>query len=296
VIVYGVTPPRLRPRDVRRTMVLIKARTQPGQDLFLRGGIDHAQGTAHGRDCPTTPTPAVSDPHYYNCAVRIEHRNTLNSGGNHEDYPITDRWKVNDTHLDWYGAEEFQTYQRVGVSPGRAEGTPLDWTTNNPANPDAVVRNGFGFLKENADAGLGDHYWMLDVDMDCQTALNIGGTFWFEVKSYITNMAGGWEPDVSQADRPYPSGNHFGKCGMINVFERGSGSVTYRAFDTANECSLADQERRCSLSVSQVCRTVGGHKVWQNAQDCVQSHQLCQPSTGSCCTPSNGDGTNRNCR
>jgi hypothetical protein len=299
VVIYGITPPRLRARDVRRTMVLIKGQTQPGQDMFLRGGIDHAQGTARGRDCPTTNTPAASDPKYNNCAVRIEHRNTINYGANPEPYPITDRWKVNDTHLDWYGPEEFQTYQRQGPGGqdlGRAEGTPLDWTTSSTASGAAVVRQGFGFLKENHDAGLGDNYWMLDVDMDCGTALDIGGTFWFEVKSYITNVPGGWEPNVNQADRPYPSGNHFAKCGLINIFERGSSSVTYRAFDTVNECSFPDQERRCNLSIAQVCRLVSGKRLWQDAQDCVQSQQLCQTSMGSCCTPSNGPGSNRNCR
>jgi outer membrane protein assembly factor BamB len=298
VVVYGITPPRSRPRDVRRTMVLIKGETEPGQDMFLRGGIDHAQGNARGRQCPTTHTPAASDPLYYNCAVRIEHRNTINYGSNPEPYPITDRWKVNDTHLDWYGPEEFQTYERLGAGGqglGRPEGTPLDWTTSSASGP-AVVRQGFGFLKENLDATLGDHYWMLDVDMDCSTALTIDGTPWFEVKSYVTNKPGGWEDDVAQADRPYPSGNHFAKCGMINIFERNQGTVTYRAFDTMHECSFPDQEQRCSLSTAQVCRLVGGRRLWQDAQNCVQSRQLCQTSTGACCTPSNGPNSNRNCR
>lgn len=298
VVIYGATAPRLRPRDVRRTMVLIKGQTQPGQDMFLRGGIDHAQGNVRGRDCPTTNTPAASDPKYFNCAVRIEHRNTINYGENPEAYPITDRWKVNDTHLDWYGPEEFQIYQRQGPGgqgQGRAEGTPLDWTTNSTGGA-AVVRQGFGFLKENHDAGLGDHYWMLDVDMDCETALEIDGTFWFEVKSYITNMPGGWEPDVNQADRPYASGNHFAKCGKINVFERGSSSVAYHDFDTLNECSFPDEERRCNLSIAQVCRLVGTARVWRDTQDCVQSRRLCQISTGACCVPTNGTGSNRNCR
>jgi hypothetical protein len=45
------------------------------------------------------------------------------------------------------------------------------------------VRQGFGFLKENRDANLGDHYWMLDVDMDCGAAVTIDGTPWFDMKS-----------------------------------------------------------------------------------------------------------------
>lgn len=178
VLIYGITAPRLQPRDIRRTMILIKGQTQSGQDLFIRGGIDHAFGNARGRNCPTTATPAFGDPAYYNCAVRIEHRNTINYGANHEPYAITNRWQVNDWYLDWYGCEQFQTYQRRGPNDedlGLAQGTPLDWTTNNAANGNAVVRQGFGFLKENQDASLGDHYWMLDVDMDCGTAVNIRG-------------------------------------------------------------------------------------------------------------------------
>lgn len=297
VLIYGTTAPRFSARDVRRTMVLIKGQTQPGQDMFIRGGIDHGFGNSHGRNCPMG-IPAYTDANYFNCAVRIEHRNTMNYGANHEPYAITNRWQVNDTHLDWYGREEFQTYQRRGPFDndlGLAEGTPLDWTTNSNGSGNAVVRQGFGYLKENLDAGLGDHYWMLDVDMDCETAVNIGGTFWFEVKSFITNMQNGWGSDVNQADRPYVSGNHFAKCGKINIFERGSSSVTYRDFDAVNQCSFPNQERRCNLSVAQVCRLVGGARVWQDVQDCVQSRQLCQTSTGMCCKPTNGDGSNRNC-
>jgi hypothetical protein len=39
VVVYGMTAPHHTPRDVRRTMVLMQAETQAGQDLFLRGGM-----------------------------------------------------------------------------------------------------------------------------------------------------------------------------------------------------------------------------------------------------------------
>ena len=221
-------------------MILIKGDTQPGQDLFLRGGIDHAFGNAHGRDCPTVDVPPFGDPKYHNCAVRIEHRNTINYGENHEPYAVTNRWQANDMYLEWYGREEFRPTSvevRRSNDLGLAQGTPLDWTTNNPANASAVIRQGFGFLKENLDASLGDGYWMLDVDMDCETAVNIGGTFWFEVKSFITNLSNGWEPDVNQADRPSMSRNHFAKCWKINIFERGSSSVEYRDFDTVNQCS-----------------------------------------------------------
>jgi hypothetical protein len=298
VIIYGNTAPRLTARDIRRTMILIKGQTQPGQDMFIRGGIDHTFGNGQGRDCPDVAAPSFDDPRYFNCAVRIEHRNTINHGANHEPYAITNRWQVNDNYLDWYGREEFQTYQRRGPTYndlGLAQGSPLDWTTNDAANASAVVRQGFGFLKENRDAALGDNYWMLDVDMDCETAVTIDGTAWFEVKSFVTNVANGWEPDVNQADRPYVSSNHFAKCGKINIFERGNGSVSYREFDSVNQCSFPTLERRCDGSQSQMCTAAGASLTWQSVQDCVQSNQLCQPTTGSCCTPSNGDGSNRNC-
>ena len=298
VAIYGTTPAGQTARDIHRTMVLIKTHTQPGQDLFVRGGIDHAFGNAHGRNCPTTDTPAPDDPRYYNCAVRIEHRNSLNYGANHEPYPITNRWQVNDGYLDWYGAEPQQVYDRLGQSSqslGRAQGTPLDWTTNKTTSPNAVVRNGFGFLKENADAALGDDYWLLDVDMDCESAATINGVAWFELKSFITNVSNGWEPAVNQSDRPYVSGNHFAKCGKINIFERGASTVTYKDFDPTHQCSIPNTERRCDGGHAQVCRLVNGARVWQDAQDCVQTQQLCQVSTGRCCTATNGDNSNRNC-
>ena len=299
VVIYGLSPPRLNPRDVRRTMILIKGVTQPGQDMFIRGGIDHAFGNSQGRMCPASGTPAYDDPNYYNCAVRIEHRNTINYGVNHEDYPITNRWQVNDWYLDWYGREQFQTYQRRNAASqdmGLAEGTPLDWTTNDPNVGNAILRQGFGFLKENQDANLGPHYWMLDVDMDCTTAVNIGGVHWFEVKSFITNIPNGWEPDIAQPGAPWVSGNHFAQCGKINIFERGSNTATFLDFDSVNECSLPGTERRCDGSIAQLCSTTGGGaKVWQPVQNCVLSQQLCQTSTGTCCTPGNGPNTNRNC-
>lgn len=298
VVVYGLTPPRQTARAAQRTMILVKAHTEPGQDMFIRGGIDHTFGNTHGRNCPTTDAPGPEDPRYYNCAVRIEHRNTLNYGAQHEPYPLTNRWQVNDAYLDWYGAEELQVYERLNASSqgqGRASGTPLDWTTNQTSNANAVVRNGFGFSKENQDNALGDDYWMLDVDMDCESAVAINGDAWFEFKSFISNVADGWEPAVNQSDRPYLSDNHFGKCGKINIFERGNSTVRYRDFDTINQCSSPNVERRCDGGHAQICRLVSGARVWQDAQDCVASHQLCQVSTGRCCTATNGPNTNANC-
>ena len=91
------------------------------------------------------------------------------------------------------------------------------WTTNDPANPKAIWKDTVGYTPLNK---YGEHYWMLDVDMDCSRTAN----GWFEAKSFISNGPG-WENDVSQPGAPYASRNHFGQCGMINVFRRGESAA-----------------------------------------------------------------------
>ena len=67
---------------------------------------------------------------------------------------------------------------------------------------------------------------MWDVDMDC-SATESG---WFELKAYKTESSGSgtWENSISQPSScsgdiggcpPYSSGNHFARCGYVNVFE-----------------------------------------------------------------------------
>ncbi len=179
--------------DWKRTVVFIHGRTEVGQDMFIRGGIDHTYAREHlSRSCTAENK---------RCAVPIRHLNLRNAG--------TSPWKVGDRLLDWYGNESEQ--------PVAAPGTPMDWTTNQwPSDwgPKATVAaNGFGETLLNT---WGNHYWMLDVEMDC--AQTVGG--WFEIKSYIANGSG-WEDDVLQDNAPYESGNHFARCGHINVFRRG---------------------------------------------------------------------------
>lgn len=54
-----------------------------------------------------------------------------NSLGNGSPWASYDAWRVGDSKLDWFGAQAGQgTY--MGIT---AFGTPLGWTTNNPANP-----------------------------------------------------------------------------------------------------------------------------------------------------------------
>ena len=182
----------------KRTVILISAQTNPGQDLFIRGGIDHGYVASHlGKTCTNSN---------FECAIPITHRNLRNS--------TTAPWKQGEQFLDWYGQESLQTGQSHGIT---AQGTPLDWTTNkwssNLGQKKTVATDGYGEEPLNT---FGPHYWMLDVDMDCSRTVD----GWFEFKSYITNGPG-WEGDVHQFGVPYQSNNHFARCGYLNIFNQG---------------------------------------------------------------------------
>ena len=186
----------------QRTVFFIFGQTQPGQDLSVRGGIDHTYANANlGRDCRTTN---------FECAMPIRHLNLRNT--------TTAPLKANDSYLDWYGKEAAQNINAVG--------SPADWTTDvwpaawGPKKTVAVDGHGEEPLNVR-----GQHYWMLDVEMDCSKAVN----GWFEVKSFISNGPG-WEPDLVQPGAPYVTGNHFAKCGEINRFKRGLNTWEHTPF------------------------------------------------------------------
>ena len=190
--------------DWQRTAILIYCRTNPGQDMFVRGGIDHNYAYHHlNRNCTNKN---------YNCGIPIRYRNIINSN--------TANWKKGDYYLDWYGYEKGQT--------DFSEGSVLEWTTNYwPEHFGAkktVEEHGYG---ESSLNNYGQHYWLLDVDMDCSKTVN----GWFELKSYISN-GDSWEHYISQWLKPYNSnGNHFAQCGSINVFSRNQDNpITIYAF------------------------------------------------------------------
>lgn len=194
----------------KRTVIFIQGQTSSGQDMFVRGGIDHtyAQNTL-GRSCTAQN---------YLCSIPIKHRNMKNA--------TTIPWKTNDNYLDWYGVEINQS--------NAAQGSAMDWTTNVwPSSWGAlrtVAADGYGETPLNT---WGQHYWMLDVDMDCSKAVN----GWFELKSFISNGPG-WEGNVSQAGTPYSSGNHFAQCGKVNKFERNSSSVSIQDLPAAADSTI----------------------------------------------------------
>lgn len=181
----------------KRTLVFIYGQTSTGQDMFVRGGIDHAYALAHlGLNCTAANKL---------CAIPIKHRNLKNA--------TTAPWKTNDNFLDWYGAEANQSTA--------AQGSPLDWTTNLwPASwgtKRTLATDGYGETLLNT---WGHHYWVLDVDMDCSKTVN----GWFELKSFSSNGPG-WEGTISQSGAPYISANHFAQCGKLNKFERNSNAA-----------------------------------------------------------------------
>lgn len=155
--------------DWQRTTVFIYGQTQSGQDMFVRGGIDHGYALSKlGRNCTVDNKL---------CAIPIRHLNLRNS--------TTAPWKSNDNYLDWYGTEPGQS--------SLAQGSAMDWTTNLWPNTWGTKRtvdvDGYGETSLNT---WGQHYWMLDVLMDCSATVN----GWFELKSFISNGPG-WEANVT---------------------------------------------------------------------------------------------------
>jgi len=207
--------------DYRRTVVYIYGETRPGQDMFIRGGLDHTVAKSKlGYDCAATPSL---------CSIPIRYRNTKNA--------TTAGWKQGDTLLDWGGAE---AKQGRGLDGSVAQGSALDWTTNYwPSDWGAEKtydKNGYGVDAMNQ---IGPHEWKLDVDMDCSKAFaDANGNRWFEIKSYISNGPG-WEADVHQAGSPYQSINHFAQCGKINTFARGYDLAQIYPFNMPKSISCA---------------------------------------------------------
>ncbi len=191
------------PQGFQRTIVFILAPTKAGQDLFIRGGLDHeAVSVASGTTCTNTAETST-------CAIPIRHTH---------QFPAT----AGDSFLDWYGPETGQ--------PAGFVGSKAIWTTNTWPSAwgpqKTVAANGVGLEPLNV---WGSHYWMLDVQMDCSRAYEApDGTRWFEIKTFVQDGAG-WESNVAQPDSPYLSGNHFARCGTQNLFYRNENTAAYAA-------------------------------------------------------------------
>ncbi|KAH9509920.1 Alpha-amylase A type-1/2 [Bulinus truncatus] len=205
----NITEPTTPPGpDWHRTVILVEKQTNPGQDVFIRGGIDRSR-ISGARTCETY--------HFENnpCVIPIKQRPLEIR----EPTPARDAWSVGDDYLDWYGPEPNQGKQ--GTTP--AQGTPGQWTSSNPSGKYYDPLNTFG-----------DHYWIIDVEMDCSRTFQ----GFFEFKGVLSN---GWEfgPSLDSdctgdgaIPFPYHAGNHIGRCGFINVYHWGTGLCEIHAFSS----------------------------------------------------------------
>uniref|UniRef100_A0A914W7E2 Alpha-amylase n=1 Tax=Plectus sambesii TaxID=2011161 RepID=A0A914W7E2_9BILA len=193
----GAPPPPSIPGSWQTTVVFLKRSTQPGENLFIRGG------NTQGHTCSSGPFAQSSDP----CAISIAHTTTTPFV-----YAEYQSWSQNDDYLDFEGAESNQ-----GTHDGQpAFGSPLAYSTNDQNAVEYQPLNRYG-----------PDYWMVQIQMDCSKTVN----GWFELKGY-QSPDGGWESDVNQAactgtgggTKPFNSNNHVARCGYVNVFIWGDGS------------------------------------------------------------------------
>lgn len=176
------------PSEWRRTIIFIQAPTTETQKIYILGGLSNEFSLhSRGKECGQVA---------WDCAIPIRHNNNLNDINFSQDF-----------YLDWIGAEAGQNTS--------ASGSPAIWTTNNwPSSWGAiktVAQDGYGEHPLNT---WGEHYWMLDVQMDCSKT----GNGWFEFKAFKSNGEG-WENDIYQSNAPYVNKNHFAQCGKTNVFK-----------------------------------------------------------------------------
>ncbi|KAI1705404.1 alpha amylase, catalytic domain-containing protein [Ditylenchus destructor] len=185
-------PPKEDHKDWKRTVIFLKKETQPGENVFLRGG----DTTKEGCDAP----PSKDN----KCTIPMEHVTAIDVES--DVYPSTvysayQQWKQGDVYLDFKDGEA-----RQGTHDGApASGTPLIWTTNSVGNP--------AFNQLNADHNLGDSYWMAELLMDCSSHNT------FDFKGLLNGV---WENDIPSigSDPPCSNGkNHVGRCGAVNIFK-----------------------------------------------------------------------------
>lgn len=298
VVVYGLGPASPTPnRDIRRTVVFIFAQSQAGQDVFMRGG------TKGGGP------------------IRIRHRNWLN--------PHTNYYRWGDEYLDWSGGEIGQAQPAGGLGGGspvdwttslaQGQNQPYNWM----AGYGITGENNFGIhywmldadmdCEQAFDDGHGRRWFELKA---------------FMVTTLVNGVAPspGWEGDIAQTSNPappYSSINHMGICGKVNVFvanfpDRPAGlnpdsaqffNPSYTYLSPVDERGATDDvlkntpcvspgiEKRCVGNIAQTCQNIDGGKFFRSVQDCNTTSaggnyvQMCQKSTGQCCTPGRGNNS-----
>ncbi|PIO75704.1 hypothetical protein TELCIR_02241 [Teladorsagia circumcincta] len=193
----GAPPTPSTPTGYQKTIIFIKKDTYQGQNIFIRGGISHANKDV----CSPGPNQQANDP----CAIPIVHNTSVPFV-----YAEYISWSQGDQYLDFEGSEE-----RQGTYDGAAPfGTPLAYSTNDATAIEYQPYNKYG-----------SGYWMVQLLVDCKKT----DQGWFELKGYLSPSVG-WEQDISQkkctgalgGSSPFSSKNHVAKCGAVNVFTWGS--------------------------------------------------------------------------
>ncbi|GMT06711.1 hypothetical protein PENTCL1PPCAC_28885 [Pristionchus entomophagus] len=187
--------------NFQKTAIFLQKKTQPGQNIFIRGG------SAQSHQCSTGPFQQSSDP----CAIPIVHNSSTPWM-----YTTYRQWSQGDEYLDFEGEEE-----RQGTYDGtHATGTPLAYSTNDANSVDYQPLNKYG-----------PDYWFVQLLMDCDKSEN----GWFELKGFMDQ----WEADIHQSScsgsiggsNPLTnSNNHVAKCGAVNVFVWNSNSCIVNSF------------------------------------------------------------------
>ncbi|KRX22829.1 Pancreatic alpha-amylase, partial [Trichinella nelsoni] len=176
------------PPSYKRTVVLIHFPTVEGQNVFIRGGVHSSHRKGCKADVIDTP-----------CSIPIIHIEDVQSS-----WKKFIHWRSDDYFLDWSTGDNAE-----GSSTIR---TPLAWSTNN--------KNQAGYQWQNK---YGEHYWFMDVLMDC----NRTESGWFEFQSArdSSNLVENaikqtkCNGDGGVAEPPFTTTFHAARCGFVNVFQ-----------------------------------------------------------------------------
>ncbi|KAF8384810.1 hypothetical protein PRIPAC_73952 [Pristionchus pacificus] len=208
------SPPNPPNGNFQKTAIFLQRNTQPGQNVFIRGG------SAQAHQCSTGPFKQSTDL----CSIPIIHNSTTPWM-----YATYRQWSQGDEYLDFEGEEQRQgqivfpslSLCLSGTYDGtHATGTPLAYSTNDANSVDYQPLNKYG-----------PDYWFVQILMDCDKTEN----GWFELKGYMN----GWENDIKQSscsgtiDGSNPlksSNNHVAKCGAVNVYTWNSNSCIVNSF------------------------------------------------------------------
>lgn len=183
--------------NFQETVIFLKAYTNLGQKVFVRGGI------GNGKDC-APDGPPEDDP----CAIPISHLELDMDS----ETPERDRWAEADLFLTW---GKLKVDDNLTV-----DGTPAQWTTSDQSKDYFHGLNSYG-----------DHYWLVHFDMDC-SKLDNG---FFDLKGFLSGSweadinQGSCDGDGAEAPG-YVSNNHIARCGYINIFEWDKPDCTIKSF------------------------------------------------------------------